>query len=77
MRLWVPVILMGGWVADWTHNLDFWRGPRPPSPSKENETPGTGDLEGRPPLHPHFGEPAFHESVCVSFNLNESICMAC
>jgi hypothetical protein len=78
------------------------------SPSKENETPGTGDLEGRGVAWTHdarwrwatpsrqrrmrlpvpvilkgglhytpLASLSFHESVCVAFNLNESLCMAC
>jgi hypothetical protein len=44
MRLRVPVILKE-WDVAWTHDAR-WRWATP-SPSKENETPGTGDLEGR------------------------------
>jgi hypothetical protein len=39
------ISMMSAGHTVWTHNPDF-AGDRPPSPSKENETPGTGDLEG-------------------------------
>jgi hypothetical protein len=62
--------------ADWTHNPEI-AGDRPPSRQRRMRLPVPVILKGGLHYTRTLASFSFHESVCVAFNLNESICMAC